>query len=64
MTHKQTGFLVKERNVEELEEAIQQLHDNPELREKMGKEGRKMVLDRFDLKKQTRQLENIYQQVL
>lgn len=45
-----TGLLVPKRNVNALSFAIQQLIENKSLRQKMGEEGRKMALERFDIK--------------
>ncbi|WP_245577877.1 glycosyltransferase [Maridesulfovibrio bastinii] len=43
-----TGLLVESGNVEKLSEALERLILNSELRNKMGKEGRKRVLENFD----------------
>jgi glycosyltransferase involved in cell wall biosynthesis len=43
-----TGLLVESGNVEKLSEALEKLILNSELRNKMGKEGRKRVLENFD----------------
>jgi len=45
----QTGFIVKQRNVEELAEKIKILIKDTELREKMGKAGRKKFLEKYTL---------------
>ncbi|MCK4585987.1 MAG: glycosyltransferase, partial [Gammaproteobacteria bacterium] len=42
------GYLVPVRDVDALSTAIEKLVNDPELRKKMGQEGRKIVLDEFD----------------
>lgn len=46
-----TGILVEPRDVKGLANALQRLHDHPELRVKMGKAGREHIIENFDLKK-------------
>lgn len=45
--HGETGLLVAHQRVDELAAALQQLVDDPKLREKMGKAGRKRVVSEF-----------------
>jgi glycosyltransferase involved in cell wall biosynthesis len=47
---KKTGFLLKENTPEEIADKIEILLKNKKLREKMGKEGRKRFLEKFELK--------------
>lgn len=50
------GILVEPRDAAGLADALQTLHQRPELRAKMGKAGREYVLEQFDLKKNARLL--------
>ena len=59
-----TGFLVPPSNSVVLAEKIIELIDNPGLAEKMGMAGRKRVEELFNIKKVTKQIENIYDEVL
>jgi len=61
---KKTGLLVQERNSDELAKALLLLLENENLRKKMGESANKMVKERFDIRKQTKKLEEIYQRVL
>jgi len=60
----ETGFLVPERNVSELAEKILLLLEDGTLREKFGRCGKDFVAERFDIKKKTRELEEIYRKLL
>jgi colanic acid/amylovoran biosynthesis glycosyltransferase len=53
---KQTGFLVEPHNVEELAKALLKLCESSDIRIRMGKAGRKKVLEGFDRKKNARAL--------
>ena len=55
------GFLVQERNIEQLSEKLIYLIDHPEIWEEMGVYGRKHIEQNFDKKGQAKKLENIYQ---
>jgi len=55
-----TGLLVPSKDVQALAKIILQLANNLTLREKMGKEGQKKVLERFDINWITRQYEELY----
>lgn len=44
-----TGLLVPSRNTEALANALARLLDDPDLRERLGREGRKQVEERFDV---------------
>lgn len=54
--HEKSGLLVYPSDIEGLKEAILKLYHSPNLRETLGKEGRKMVLERYDLTTNTKQL--------
>ena len=56
----ETGIYVNPRNVQQLVAAIERLGADADLREKMGKAGRKRVEELFDQRKQIGKLEEIY----
>lgn len=60
----ETGFLVKEGDIDGFVEKIQFLIDNPELRRKMGRAGREFVKDNFDSKVIGDKLMGIYANIL
>ncbi len=60
----ETGIYVHPRNPGELSAGLTRLIEDPSLRERMGKAGRKRVLDLFDQQRQIDQLERIYHDVL
>ena len=60
----ETGLLVEPGSPEALAGAIIKLATNPELRKKMGKAGRKFVLDRFDIERNVTLIEALYRKVL
>ena len=64
MVDGETGFLVREGNIEDFIEKIQYLIDHPELREKMGKAGRTFVNNNFDSKVIGDRLMQAYQDIL
>lgn len=59
-----SGFLVQERDVNTLAEKIDFLIQHPELREEMGRYGRKFVEQKFDIKKLNKRLVEIYSNLL
>jgi colanic acid/amylovoran biosynthesis glycosyltransferase len=59
-----TGLLAKERNATDLAACLERLLRNPELRLKMGREGRRHVETHFDIERQSEELERIYEDVL
>lgn len=60
----ETGIYVNPRNVQQLVAAIERLGADTELREKMGKAGRKRVEELFDQRKQISKIEAIYYDLL
>jgi len=60
----ETGFLVPEKNSRELADRLMMLLRDEKLRKNMGKAAKKMVQERFDIKKQTQKLEKIYEGLL
>lgn len=59
-----TGLLVDEGDVSSLTQALLEVLGSPEYAKALGAEGRRMALEKFDLGKQTAQLEMIYDEVL
>jgi glycosyltransferase involved in cell wall biosynthesis len=59
-----TGFLVPPGDTKAMAEKIIYLLDNPEIAKKMGEEGRKRVEELFDIKKQVKKIEQVYEEVL
>ncbi|PIG90645.1 glycosyltransferase [Gloeocapsopsis sp. IPPAS B-1203] len=55
-----TGFLVAERDYTALAEKLDIILSDPSLGKKMGQQGRELVCENFDLRKQTLKLEAIY----
>ncbi len=53
------GLLVAPSSVEEMAEAIAKLMDDPELRRRLGSAGRRRVMEKYDLARNTAQLANI-----
>lgn len=60
----EAGLLLKQRNPEELAEAILYFIENPEEARRMGQQGRARVLKLFDASKNTKRIEEIYQEAL
>ena len=58
------GLLVKEWDVHALKEAILLLCNDPELRNKIGKEARRFAMENLDLQIKESELESIYDRVL
>lgn len=59
-----TGFIVPKNNVEETAKTIQKFIDDPSLREKMGKEGRKRVLELYNWEENVNRMVNIYTKII
>lgn len=60
----ETGLLVELNNIEQLKNKILELASNKELRETMGKAGRKRVEEKFSWDKSAEELENIYKGIV
>jgi len=61
---RETGFLVRERDVDALAARMGELLDDPLRRQRMGAQGRSLVERRFDARRQTASLEDLYDSVL
>lgn len=59
-----TGVLVKPRDPDELAQAIGDLLDRPDLRSHFGKQGKRILSERFDRKRIVEQLNDLYNRVL
>lgn len=59
-----TGYLVPERDVSALASRIRDMMSDSEMRRYMGIHARKLVEDRFDIRKQTEKLETIYDRMV
>lgn len=64
IVHSETGFVVESENVDELAERISLLLSDADLAMAMGMRGREMVCDLFDIKVQTKKLEEMYASLL
>lgn len=54
------GLLVEERNSQEMANAIERLIGDEELQDRFGREGRKTVLEKFDIRSVTKQLADLF----
>ena len=59
-----TGFLVTPRNYEKIADALLKLMKNTKMSREMGKNGMSKVKKKFDISKNIRLLENIYNSLL
>lgn len=62
--HMETGYLVPPRDAHAIAEGIDFLLDNPEIRKRLGKAGRKRVLEIFTWENAARELVNMYEEVI
>lgn len=58
------GFLVKPKDPKDLADKILFLMEHPEVARKMGKEGRKMAEEKFDVKKRVERIVQLYSQLM
>lgn len=63
LVNNETGFLIETENIEELAEKISVIVSDSDLANAMGKRGREMVCDMFDIKTQTKNLEALYERL-
>lgn len=61
--HEKTGLLVTERDADGLTAAIKALIENDELRRKLGRQGRQIILEKFDIQINAARLADIFKQV-
>lgn len=59
-----TGLMATDRSAEDLAACLERLLEDPELRRRMGHEGRRHVEQSFDIERQSEELERIYDDVL
>ena len=59
-----TGYIVERENVEMTASAIQRFIDNPQLRDRMGKEGRKRVLAHYSWDDNVRTMISLYKKII
>ncbi|MDZ7816795.1 MAG: glycosyltransferase family 4 protein [Planctomycetota bacterium] len=64
LRHEKTGLLCNAKDVDALAAAIERLVDDPELRTKLGKAGRKFVEENFSLEAIAERLVHIYRQAV
>jgi len=62
--HEISGLIVPRNSIQEAAKAMERLIEDKELGKNMGKNGRKMVLDKYDLKKNVETMKDIYQRVI
>jgi glycosyltransferase involved in cell wall biosynthesis len=62
--HMETGYLVPPRDAHAVAEGIDFLLDNPEIRKRLGKAGRKRVLEIFTWESAARELVKMYEEVI
>jgi len=59
---RQNGFTVEPKNANELAEAVSSILGNPEKQRRFGINGRKKVIDEFNIKKEAVKLESVFRQ--
>jgi len=64
VSHGNTGYLVEPGNVEQAAQAVRELMLDPELRQRMGKNGRQWVNQRYSFSQSLDKMINIYKKVL
>ncbi len=57
---KETGFLIEKNNAAYLAEKMEYFLLNKEMIEKMGKKARERVIEKFDIRQQVKEYENVY----
>ena len=60
----ETGFLVKQRDINEITRRMIRFIEDKELRSSFGEEGRKHILNEFNQEKQMRKLADLYKQLI
>jgi len=64
VVNENTGRLVEPKNIEQLTQACAELIENAELRNKLGEQGRKSVIEKFAPKTMVDTIEEVYQKLL
>ncbi|MBU0478903.1 glycosyltransferase family 4 protein [bacterium] len=64
VSHDKTGILVSPGDAEELANGLLELINNKKKREDMGKEGFKVVREKFDIRNMMNKIENVYKELL
>jgi colanic acid/amylovoran biosynthesis glycosyltransferase len=59
-----TGFLVAERDTDALTEKLKELVSHPHIWAKVSREGRRHIEKNYDVKKQGKELERIYGEIV
>jgi colanic acid/amylovoran biosynthesis glycosyltransferase len=62
--NRETGLLAKEKDIAGLSKNLNSLIENPKLRIKFGKSGRRLIKKKFNVVNQTRKLEKIYRELI
>ncbi|MCK4330806.1 glycosyltransferase [candidate division WOR-3 bacterium] len=62
--HGKSGFLVNECDIEGLTNFLNKLAEDQNLREEMGINGRKIIEERFTLKREIREIEEVYEKYI
>jgi len=62
--HETTGLIVQRNSVQEAAKALKRLIDDKEFGKNMGRNGRKTVMDKYDLRKNVETMKEIYQRVI
>jgi glycosyltransferase involved in cell wall biosynthesis len=62
--HQETGYLARNRDVDDLTAGIRLLLSDDALRERLGRQGREMVLRDYTLEQQARRYLDVYQRVI
>jgi glycosyltransferase involved in cell wall biosynthesis len=63
VVNEKTGRLIEPKNVEQLTEACAELIQNKNLRERLGKEGREFVKERFSPEVMVDKIEEVYRKL-
>jgi glycosyltransferase involved in cell wall biosynthesis len=64
VVNESTGRLIEPKNIEQLTESCAELIENKQLRERLGKNGRESVKEKFSPKVMVDQIERVYQQFI
>jgi glycosyltransferase involved in cell wall biosynthesis len=59
-----TGFLIESKNSEQIAEKVIELYKNPDLRTTLGREGRRLVEEKYSIEKMLDNVEALYEKLL